>query len=1560
MTLSRRNPGVVRGFFVIVAILLVVGFLTASAPASAGSGSVSGRITDPDGLNGVGNVNLTLRTSNWMTSYNAYTSTDGTFTFSGVTPGDYLLSIWTYNQSYFAPADLSVTVADDQAVSLGDVHLVNPNFFCKVTQPDGTTGVANASVTVRTADWMISKYASTDANGNCQTALTSSGTYTIEVYTYDSTYSRPENITFSYTAGDTTYYDGTHASSPLIMRSAALRGQLKLPNGSAAQYASIQLIDSTGMSIQWASSDMDGNFKIDAVTTGTYTLKIQPPYSSNGLASPAPITVSLTSGVTDTTYLTTPIMFTESVKTITGTVKRTNGVAVTNANVYAWKVMGGGYASTTTDGNGAFLFKASEGGTWEVSAYPIWSEYSTPDWAYSGTPKRVEFSLPDTQAESIDVPISVETFSATLSGTVRLPDGTAVPSGQYWSVSAWRDYGAGNWSQTTNGQYTMKLAPGTYTVSAYGPSNDYGAPQLTITVKEGEVLMKDIIMLEKNATISGSVKDTQGHSVASQWCSAWMKNGSGWASASSDTSGNFSMKVTAGTWMVNCYPSGGYSASSAMRIQSSSMSYVATDPPQEVAVTANGTATANFVFALADATIEGKIVDATGTKLSNIYGWLNVRKCTQTTDSAQFWYSGLGGSISAGTFSLRVPSGICWKLGASLPYGADYSATTTTTAEVTPTAGETVSDVTLTVVQNNATIKGKFLDSNGNTLTDVYGSVFATNGVAYQWSQLVNGEYSMKVSADTWQLGCWVDYSTSQQYYMNGLCERSVTVAADETNTQDFVLQTADSTITVNTVDANGAALANGLVKATTSFGAAKTVSYSMYGSWFNRDNYTDQNGTATLKVPAGTYIISASLPPDLGYINPEPEVVTASADSPGNVTLRFRTPDAHITGTVTTSSGAAYTSGATVTAYTATGAYSETEAGTDGTYDLPILKEEGKWYVEAANDADETTGLSSPETPVTVSEAVTTANLALTETTTMPVGTTSSFSTNTQQEVALSDGTSITMPANSLASQNTSVTVSVTPSVEEGANIATDAQVGETVYDISATVASGNNAGQPITNLAGTATVCLPYSESELTADGLSESDVTVKTWNESAGTYDEVQNVVVDENRNLACATTNHFTKFAVTAAPVEKTQALPDSPADRDEDDAPIITPEVQKLSTKQLVVLVSMKDIPWIYLYNADGKLAKKFKPFGSTKGRATLQTADLTGDGVEELIVSRTVNKKTVVRALSLAAKSLWTVSVQSATLTATLADLNADSMSEIILASTKGKSISVYGYSGGKIRKLMTFKDSTKAAGGTRVIVGNVYGTASNELILEHVGTKPSVAVYAVNLAKKKAQRLGSMASFSADHLNVYALNVTGDSHAEIVVQAPQKLYVLSALAKLKLLTKKTIASNAVISSGDMNGDGLREILVSSKSGKGSIQALTLSKNKLVAASSMRRNIGSGVESGTMVVSDVDADGTAEAIVAQGSTMKVYRLTNGKLILVASATVGSKKSKVEYELLTTDLDGNGRKEIVTIPNGGSPTLTVYKFRNNAFTKDKQIVVNAKYRGQYELATASLD
>ena len=300
----------------------------------------------------------------------------------------------------------------------------------------------------------------------------------------------------------------------------------------------------------------------------------------------------------------------------------------------------------------------------------------------------------------------------------------------------------------------------------------------------------------------------------------------------------------------------------------------------------------------------------------------------------------------------------------------------------------------------------------------------------------------------------------------------------------------------------------------------------------FMNDNRTDKSGNYSVKVPAGTYFVNAMVPPERGLIPPKAIQTTVAKDATATVDLRFRKPDSKIVGTVKDSSNSNAGKAALVWAYSEDGAYTETTAGSNGKYELNVLKGE-KWHVGAntedgSNNTDKY--LASDSLVSTGTNASNSQDLSLAKTTNgLPAAANISTDVTSTKSIKLTDSAQIDLPANSLGTEGTA-TVSVSPTAEIGHQLM-NKPLEDKAYDITATSSSGSS----ISTLNSNASITLPYDATVVTSKGLAETtnDIVPAYWNDTDGTWTPISGASINKDSNTITFTTNHFTKYSLVAA-------------------------------------------------------------------------------------------------------------------------------------------------------------------------------------------------------------------------------------------------------------------------------------------------------------------------------------------------------------------------------------------------------------------------------------------
>ncbi|QQG44380.1 MAG: carboxypeptidase regulatory-like domain-containing protein [Candidatus Roizmanbacteria bacterium] len=948
--------------------------------------------------------------------------------------------------------------------------------------------------------------------------------------------------------------------SPLFSKinAATIQGKVVKPVGlgsSAVSGAEIMLrqnVWSSSWATAWTTSASDGTFSLSNITVGStaaaYVLEMRTPWNNpDGLVAPDSIAITFTNN--DQTYYRdgsggvgatnfdgsskAVIAFTAANNTITGTLTKSNGNPISGAYVEAYKEMGNGWVQATTNASGQYTLKVGAG-TWMVT--PRANYGSSPenvDWTYNKTSTRVKFANNDSPGTSTTVNFTAQTANCAITGTVKAPDGSALSNPQSSVyVSVWSYNGGGNGANVdSNGAFNLKVPEGSYSLTVSSWQGNYGSPAETkFTVKDANsdgtcdgYAAGNIRLISKNSTISGRVLDSNGAAVANKNVNTWKQNGGGWGNAETDSSGNYSILVSAGTWMVSVSQDPGMSGSY------SGTTYINNQAPLQVTVADGATSSSNNItLQIANATIDGRVVNSSGSTLTSLeMGYVYVETGESSSGPGPMTYSAMGAPVKNGTFTLKVPAGT-YNIGVSLPSGAGYC--TGSATSVTATANSTIS-ANVALTQATGTINGylKKDSDTGSTITGVRAEVFANSGAmnyAMATVSTTDGSYSMQVCPGDWYMGYWIDPSLTDgennSYLRQPPSNNKITISGSQTATKNVIVKQNDATISGTVKDPDGTGFAGVWVMVDTR--SNDTAGSFSRGSMFSQGAMTSSDGTYSIKVPSGnTYYVEAYVPPSYSYINPSRVSVTPTSGGTSTVNLQFGNADATITGTVTQDSTprSAFISG-----WSETGGYSGTTADSNGNYSLSVSTGTN-WHIKAMYDVSKTSFVRSAESVVTPTSGSNTLNLSLSTSGAMPESTTVTYTASNQKTITLSDGTTINIPAGALASSGT-VTVTVTGKAQlPNQSLATPINIG---YDITALDSNGS---EITSNFNSNVTIVMPYTEATLTALGITENDLLAGYWDTTTNSWKSSDNVSVDTDNNTITITTNHFTDFAPFSA-------------------------------------------------------------------------------------------------------------------------------------------------------------------------------------------------------------------------------------------------------------------------------------------------------------------------------------------------------------------------------------------------------------------------------------------
>lgn len=852
-----------------------------------------------------------------------------TITISGATNPTTLEGTGSfYVSGYESSTDVYTSFYGSVSQVYGEVDLT-----VNMKDTDGTTGVSNVSVYLsyynqsNYNDYQY-LYGTTNSSGQVQfTGLVASRAYSVSFY-YSGTVTDndpPASKTYTHngTAGQSVTY--TFLGSNVLTHFKDASGNA-VNNAYWYFYKTNYSNYSTDYVWRYGYTDSTGKIAGSADVDGSYSLYVADA-NYNYYQYDFTVTAGVESGLADPISIPTA--------EVTGTVTA-GGSAVSNAYVTIHNADWTRYRGAYTTSSGAFTFAlgATDSYKIEVSSYGLPSGYFATD--------PVTVSVTAGTANSA-LTLELQSATKTISGTItkaadsaaRVTAGTPVTDATVYAYQSTGSYGYASTTVDSSGRFTLPVTGSKWTVYIYQNSWPatwaYTGGSLTASFASdstSETATFNIEVLPYNSYITGHVEYPSGTTVGSSDVYVYGyggENNSVYSYAYTDSSGNFTLNTTAGTFSIYMYF---YSSSGAT----------------------------NYAVPTIDAvTVESGATYALGTitlleKNSKIGGNISISDTSEAV-SGQYVYAYREGTWdwasdttdTDGNYELFVTPGN-WSV-----YTYTWGVTTSTGKNVINTnssqsvvvaENETVTGIDFPLQIADATINFVVQDTAGTTLDDQYGwasiSEDNTDGSDYYSTgcYVSRGECSLAVGSDTayfvnfytysnWGWGSEDDETyTYDHLAVNGTAAASVTVASGDTAEAGLVMAVNDVTISGNFLnDQNEETDISGEVYATNENGGwaytyiSDTSSYELKlaaGSW-KVNYYTWGNWTRQDNSSAGQ------------------TVVVESGDS---VDLDFYVLDngATISGTVTDGDGNPVT---TVTFVKASTSYGTSETETGETYGL-------------------------------------------------------------------------------------------------------------------------------------------------------------------------------------------------------------------------------------------------------------------------------------------------------------------------------------------------------------------------------------------------------------------------------------------------------------------------------------------------------------------------------------------------------------------------------------------------------------------------------------------------
>lgn len=742
------------------------GSFTTAGSAVAGSGSLSGKVTDGKG-NAVGGAYLSLSNFSYTFYRNAETATGGIYKFVDIPSGTYRVSLSApYNKtSFISPSDITVVVEKGIETQKDISFLASTKTIRGVLKTGADVVISDAYISAYRQDGPGSAQTSTDTKGAFE-LMVSGGTWQVGAWPKD--YSRAN---WTYDKSPVSLSFRSDASEEIktvellaIAQNSKITGKLLKTDGTVpANYEASVAVNASGRGYPVPQLGSDGSFSV-AITAGEYEIFV---WSSDPTVKIPPLKVTVAEGETKNVGV---IKLARAVERITGKITDINGSPVSGVVISAYGFRGGGYSSTKSASNGDYTLSVNAG-VWTVS---VQNEFGTPYVALD-PPEEVEVKSGGTVIKNVRVAL----LDATISGVIKDAAGNVVNDFYgYVFLDGVNRYNGG--SAANRGTFTLRVQAGTYRVLLDVPPgsqwNSLGP--VSVTVTKGETA-RIVITVKKNTSgISGTLKDTSGKAVTGIPFRVFASGENGtWQEASIDTTtGTFSLRVAAGTWFLGA---SSYGSKDGRNLFQQGEDVKVVVPEGKVVLQ-------DITLISSDASIKGTVVKPDGSPMPNIWVSVDSRSHSTVVDaifsSAAFRgyeFSTGAQTDSLGRFEVSAPAGTYYL---HVYASSEKGLINPEEQKITVSKGETT-DLKISFRKPNTFIKGTvYLET---VPAESFVAAWSEKGGYTEARSTADGFYILKVSGkDIWHV------YASREYKGNWYRSAEVSVTLQEENEvqQDLIL----------------------------------------------------------------------------------------------------------------------------------------------------------------------------------------------------------------------------------------------------------------------------------------------------------------------------------------------------------------------------------------------------------------------------------------------------------------------------------------------------------------------------------------------------------------------------------------------------------------------------------------------------------------------------------------------------------------------------------------------------------------------------------------------------
>ncbi|QAS52292.1 carboxypeptidase regulatory-like domain-containing protein [Halobacillus litoralis] len=492
----------------------VVDLLLTPAPGSiTGTATATGNMPIPGAqVLLIDNFNTVLATE--------MTNAQGKYTFNTVQTGTYILSV---SASTYQSQTRGTTV-ESNAATVEDFQLAgSPGTVTGTVENEADVAIPNATVQVLDLANNVIATTTTDALGMYTIDQLAPGTYTLRT---SAPLYQTSLLGFTVAQGQTVIQNVT-----LIDQPGTLSGEVTdNTTGDPIEGASVQVIDQSGITIATALTDGVGNYTIDNLPPGSYTVTI----SQSGYAAQTVGVIIVANG---TTMLDAQLTLRAGV--IQGTVENSNNQPISGA-VVQLLLNGIAIASTLSDSSGQYTFPNLSPGNYTVRS-------STENFQTQALGALV------TEFQTTIVNFTLLENPGILEGAVTEGNLDPIPGAVITVRTSVGDTVVGTGVANEGGFYTIpQLSPGSYTITA--TATDFQAASQGVFIQANMTSTADFTLEPNPVSIIGTVINQQtGDPITGAQIEVRVLdvNGAVVQSTFTDTSGQFLVdQLVPGTYTV--------------------------------------------------------------------------------------------------------------------------------------------------------------------------------------------------------------------------------------------------------------------------------------------------------------------------------------------------------------------------------------------------------------------------------------------------------------------------------------------------------------------------------------------------------------------------------------------------------------------------------------------------------------------------------------------------------------------------------------------------------------------------------------------------------------------------------------------------------------------------------------------------------------------------------------------------------------------------------------------------------------------------------------------------